>query len=199
VVIPWDRAPAEILARAAASPPAGVRVVGITGPVGAGKSALAARLSACVLSTDDYLPDYDRVPFRERDDPRHADFDLLAAHLACLRRGEPASVPVWSYQSHRREGTRIISPAPVVVVEGIHALYQATRELLDVKVFVEAPPEVRWERWEHLEQTGQRGWGVEAAREFFEQVAEPTFAAFEPEYRLAADCVVSNSHGVPGR
>src|SRR5206468_995088 len=48
-------------------------VIGITGPVGAGKSALARLLSACVVTTDDYLPDYDKVEFHERDLPEKAD------------------------------------------------------------------------------------------------------------------------------
>ena len=43
-----------------------------------------------------------------------------------------------------------------------------------------------------MELTGQRGWGVEKARKFFEEVAEPTFGAAEAGYRAAADIVVVN-------
>jgi uridine kinase len=193
----WPEAPAvlhgvaaSILARSAGV--ARAVVVGITGPVGAGKSLLASRLSACVLSTDDYLPDYDRVPYEQRDDPAHADFDRLRADLELLRRGLPARVPVWSFQTHRREGERKVTPREVVVVEGIHALHERHSDALDLRVFVEAPPGVRWSRWERLESSGQRGWGVEVARRFFDEVAEPTFARFEARYRAAAHYVVRN-------
>ena len=51
---------------------------------------------------------------------------------------------------------------------------------------------MRWSRWETLELTGQRGWGVDKARAYFDQVAEPTFAAAEDQYRACADIVVIN-------
>src|SRR3954452_17705642 len=94
--------------------------------------------------------------------------------------------------SHRREGYREVLPARLVACEGIHALHGSVVPHLDLKIFVEAPREVRWSRWEMLEASGQRGWGVEKAREFFEQVAEPTFATMADAYRGCADIVVVN-------
>jgi uridine kinase len=202
--VQWDRAVEQIAALIAArrlalelSAPlaAGggtVVIVGITGPVGAGKSTLAARLTPCVISTDNYLPDYEDVAYEERDQARHADFERLARDLAALRRGEAVEAPVWSYQTHRREGFVQVASAPVVACEGIHALHGPAAGLLDVKVFVEASADVRWSRWQVLELTGQRGWGVEKARKFFDEVAEPTFSAAEAGYRATADVVVVN-------
>lgn len=174
------------------------RVVGITGPVGAGKSALAARLGGCVVTTDDYLPDYDRTPEHERDLPDSSDLGSLAAHLALLRSNLPATLPVWSFQTHRRESWRTVAPAPLVVVEGIFALHPRVRSQLDLCVFIESDVGVRWARWEHLETTGQRGWGVAYARSFFHAVAEPTFARHAEHYRAAAHVVIRNHTGVPG-
>ena len=195
-VVSMAEAPGVILAHARGLRERGV-VVAIGGPVGAGKSTLARALSACVLSTDDYLPDYERVPEAERDDPGHADIPRLLQDLALLRAGREARAPVWSYATHARSGEKVVTPAPVIVVEGIHALFGPARLAADVGVFVDAPRGVRWERWEYLESTGQRGWGVAAARAFFDGVAEPTFDALRARYVEAAEFLVANGAGVP--
>lgn len=181
-------------------PRGGRAVVGVTGPVGAGKSSLAASLAACVISTDDYLPDYDRVPEAERDEPRHADLARLAENLRDLRAGRSTAAPVWSFHTHARTGERRIHPPSdgLIVVEGLHALHGPVASLLDLAIVVDAHPLVRWARWAHLESIGVRGWGVEKARAFFDAVAEPTFARFRPALLDRADLVVLNDRGIPG-
>lgn len=193
----WDDAPRAIRARI----PAGrVCVIGVTGPVGAGKSHLSRTLRGergIHIATDDYLPDYDKVAYEDRDDPDRADSAALIASLLDLRKGSGTRIPAWSFQTHSRVGYREVGPADLVLVEGIHALHERILPHLDLCVFVEAPPEIRWKRWEHLEATGQRGWGVEVARQFFHSVAEPTFAKFESVYRARAHFIVRNSAGLP--
>jgi uridine kinase len=202
----WSEAPARLAAHAQSLGPAtrlagaGTAesrvVIGITGPVGAGKSTLAAMISRCILATDNYLPDYELVPEAERDEARHADGAALAQNIADLRAGRVARVPRWSFQTHRREGFTQVEPAEIIIVEGIHALAPHALPLLDIAVFVEAPRDVRWRRWEVLESTGKRGWGVEKARTFFGEVAEPTFEKHAALYRAMAHVVVENGAGV---
>lgn len=202
-MLEWASAPGAI-ASMVAGRTGGPVVIGVGGPVGAGKSALAARLGGCVLATDDYLPDYEVVEYERRDLPESADFARLARDLASLRAGRPTRVPVWSFQTHRREGEREVTPPPlgtresVIVVEGIHALHGSIRGVLDLAVFVAAGRGVRWERWAHLERTGVRGWGEVVAREYFDRVAEPTFARYHEEYLASSHVVVLNEDGRPG-
>lgn len=190
--VPWSSAAETILARLGRADPRSVAVVGITGPVGAGKSLLARRLGGSLLATDDYLPDYAIVPYLERDDPRHADLPLLAAHLLDLRAGRVVEAPVWSFFTHRRESSRPLHPAPLIVVEGIHALEPAVRPHLDLAVYIDAPAGIRLQRIEERERAGERGWTIEHVREHFRDVAEPAFAARAPAYRAAADVIVIN-------
>jgi len=172
-----------------------VTLIGITGPVGSGKSHLARQLSPCVLSTDDYLPNYDEVDYEARDLPHIADYTALAANLTALKRGAATQVPVWSFHSHRRESSREVMPHPLVVCEGIHALYAPILPELDIRIFIEAPADIRWSRWERLESSGERGWGVEKARAFFHEVANPTYAKYADTYRALAHIIVSNDSG----
>ena len=167
-------------------------VVGITGPVGSGKTTLAHRLGGTVVSTDHYLPDYAGLPEHERDEPRHADLASLADHLAALRAGAGVEMPEWCFQLHRRIGSRHVEPTGLIVCEGIFALHETVRAHLDVAVYVEADAATRWARWERIEASGERGWGVERARTYFRDVADPTFARHADTYRRAADIVVIN-------
>ena len=178
------------------APPGERTIVGITGPVGAGKSTLAARLSRCVISTDHYLPDYDRTPEPERDLPERSDLARLLADLHSLRAGRPTRIPQWSFHTHSRVGELEVAPHDLIVVEGLHALHETHASGLDIRVFVDAPPSIRWARWENLALTGQRGWGVEETRTFFHTVAEPTFHARAHAYRAGAHLIVSNDAGV---
>ncbi len=173
--------------------------VGITGPVGAGKSSLARALGGTVVSTDGYLPDYEAVTYEQRDLPGHADLQRLSDDIRSLRATGRASVPVWSFLTHRREGYREVEAGDLLVVEGIHALHDLPFAHLDLAVYIEAPAAIRWSRWEALEACGERGWGVEAAREYFERVAEPTFMSLHRTYRDRAGFVVLNSGPHPGR
>lgn len=198
----WAEAPELIRSRAEslrASRGHGLPVVvGITGPAGSGKSTLAARIGGPALSTDQYLPDHGGLPETKRDEPRHAALSLLAEHLDALRRGHGVDAPRWSFHTHRREGILRVEPGAVLVCEGLFALREEVLRLLDLAVYVDAPADLRRLRWEAIERSGGRGWGVRRARRYLELVADPTFERHAHGYRTAADVIVVND-GMEGR
>jgi uridine kinase len=175
-------------------------VVGVTGAVASGKSTFARRLSesvcarrtVAVVSTDHYLPNYDETPEHVRDMPESSDLARLSRDLAELRAGRATEIPQWSFETHSRIGARLVEPAEIIVVEGLHALHERARSHLDLAVFVEAPRDVRWARAVERERAGDRPWPLEYLSHFFEHVAEPTYAKHSALYRNQAHWVVEN-------
>lgn len=195
--VPWHDAVDRILAharrRTAAREPAHrslPAVIGITGPMAAGKSTLAAAFGGLVISTDRYLPDYDRLPEHAWDLPESSDLDRLAADLSRLRGGSPANVPSWSFVTHGRTGEETVEPHAIIVVEGLHALEPRVRAHLDVAVLVDAPRDLRWRRCVERERRGERGWPIEQVERFFAAVADPTFDRHGRVAAADADVVV---------
>lgn len=198
-----DLAPAleHLRARAAAlalTHPRPHLVIGVTGPAGSGKSHLARCLSACIVATDDYLPDYDATPEHLRDLPEHADLPRLRQDLASLAAGNPTRLPTWCFHEHRRTGHRDLHPAGLIVCEGLHALHATLHPVLDLLVYIDAPADARWARIAHRERAGERGWGIDYSRHFFHNVAEPTFERLAPGYQAAAHVIVRNADHTPG-
>jgi uridine kinase len=132
-------------------------VVGIAGGTGSGKTTVAEKLAAampqgrCVtIEHDAYYRDQGHLTPDERatinyDHPSALESSLLAEHLRTLRRGEPVEVPIYDFATHtRRADTRRVSPAPVIIVEGILVFCESSlREQMDVKIFVDTDPDIR--------------------------------------------------------
>lgn len=132
-------------------------IIGIAGGTGSGKSTLTARLrehfgehEVSVINHDSYYKRHDELPYEERcklnyDHPDSFDTELLVEHLKALRRGESVQVPVYDYTIHNRsDETVTVSPAPVVIVEGILIFDSAELcNMMDLKVFVDTDADVR--------------------------------------------------------
>ncbi len=132
-------------------------LIGIAGPSGAGKTALAGRvageLAAPVLSLDHYYHPHSELPLEERarlnfDEPDALDSLLLAAQVGALARGARIEAPVYDFATHARlPQTSPLGPAPFVVVEGLFALYwESVRRHMATRVFVSAADDVCFAR-----------------------------------------------------
>ena len=76
---------------------------------------------------------------------RNLETELLVEHLKLLRQGKAIDCPVYDYSQHNRSDKILhITPSPVILVEGILLLADPrVRELLDIKVYVEADADER--------------------------------------------------------
>jgi uridine kinase len=131
--------------------------VGIAGGTGSGKTTVARRLvealpqnRATILDHDSYYRDRSALTPSERelvnfDHPDALDNDLLLRQLEDLALGKAVQVPVYDFVTHcRRAESRLVHPVAVVIVEGILIFVDATlRRRFDVKIFVDADPDIR--------------------------------------------------------
>ena len=131
-------------------------VIGVAGGSGSGKSTFTNRFKeyfgddVVVLYHDNYYRRQDGVPFEQRvtvnyDHPDSLETELLVEHLKQLKEGKSIECPVYDYTKHNRSSEVIrIDPKPVILVEGILLLADPrVRDLLDIKVYVEADADER--------------------------------------------------------
>lgn len=134
-------------------------VIGLAGGTGSGKTTIAAALvtasaeQAVILPQDAYYRSHPDLPFEQRelinyDEPAAFDTRLLREHLLALMRSEHIERPVYDFGNHVRSAeTVLVQSRAIIVLEGILTLHEpALRELMDVKVFVDAPADERFIR-----------------------------------------------------
>jgi uridine kinase len=135
-------------------------LVGIVGGSGSGKTSIAQELrrrirragaDVLMLDMDAYYAPLELVKARfgegpiNWDHPNAFDLELMALHLAALRRGESIRKPVYDFNTSDRTGwSDLIAPSQVVILEGLllFALPEL-RDQLDLKVFVDTDADVR--------------------------------------------------------
>src|SRR5690606_37273205 len=137
-------------------PPPNV-VLGVARGSGSGKTSVVNRIidevgaeRVAVLRHDRYYHDLRHLPAEYRlavnvDHPSSFDDELFVAHVRALVRGEAVDSPRYDYATFTRyEGRDRVEPRPVVMVEGILLFASAViRELIDVKVYVDADADLR--------------------------------------------------------
>ena len=183
-------------------------IIGIAGGSGSGKSTVARRIaealtpaSVAFIDVDAYYRNHVELTLEERrrlnwDHPDAFDLDLLASHLDALARGEPIEKPVYDFVSHLREPHAVpIATADVVVVDGILLFVDArVRDRCDVKVFVDADPDVRLIRRIRRD-VGKRGRPLEEILEQYLTTVQPMHLQFvEPSKRYADIIVPRGGH-----
>ena len=185
-------------------------VIGVAGGSGSGKTtfvrALASRLpvgKSSIIPFDWYYRSVPDLSYEERcklnyDHPEALDGELLYQHLVALRAGQQVMTPRYDFATHTRENEEVLfEPTPLILVEGILTFaFPNLRELLDLKIFIYAPDDLRFER-RMSRDIKERGRTPESVTQQWQQTVSPMHNEFCGPSMAHADLVISgNSNGM---
>jgi uridine kinase len=174
-------------------------IVGVAGGSGSGKTTVVQQVvqalgaeQVTVIQHDSYYRDRSTVPPEERaslnyDHPDALETSLLVDHLRELRDGRPIEVPVYDFTNHTRLAKTVwAEPRNAVIVEGILILLDpALRDLMDIRVFVDADPDLRVIRRVERD-VSERGRTIESVFDQYLETVRPMHLEFvEPSKRWA--------------
>ncbi|MEO3975138.1 hypothetical protein [Streptomyces sp. CAU 1734] len=168
-----DRAADRTVRELRALPPScgPVRLIGVDGHAGSGKSTFAARLAtalggrggppAPVLHLDDLATHEEPFGWTER---------LLAQVIEPLARGGTARYAPYDWTARRFTGPRPLPAAPVILIEGVGAGRRAVRPHLARLLWMDRSAEESWRRGRDRDGTALTafwdGWTVAEMRHF---------------------------------
>ncbi len=178
-------------------------VIGIAGGSGSGKTTLAHMILERVgpqriayLPHDAYYKDLSALPPNERatinfDHPNSLDNDLLIEHIKRLKQFESVDLPVYDFKTHSRTEKKVhVEPRMIIMVEGILIYAEpALRDLLDVKIFVDTDPDIRFIR--RLDRDiSERGRTTESVIRQYLATVRPMHLEFVEPSKRYADVII---------
>lgn len=178
-----------------------VRIIGITGGSGSGKSTIVRKISEVVndfvfIPQDNYYhsAEYisnENITAYNFDHPDAFDTELLLEHLTDLKAGRPIEMPQYDFVHHRRKDEHVyIEARSLVIIEGLMILYdRRIRDLLDLKIYVDTPDDIRFIR-RLTRDMNERGRTVESVIKQYLEVVRPGHYNFIEPTKEYADIVI---------
>jgi len=178
-------------------------VIGIAGGTGSGKTTVVRKIlnnlpvsKVALLPQDNYYKDSGHLPMEVRqeinfDHPDSLEFDLLVDHVKKLKKGQAVEQPIYSYLTCTRAKETIrIEPCNVIIVEGILIFtHKPLRDLIDIKVFVDADADDRLSRV-ITRDINERGRSVTKVLERYDKTVKPMHLQFIEPTKRYADIIV---------
>lgn len=179
-------------------------IISIAGGTGAGKTTLANLIAeklnpieVVIIQQDSYYKDRSYLPEEERgsvnyDHPSAFESELLIEHLKRLKQNLSIEKPIYDFTTHTRKNeTETIHPARIIVLEVILILENKDlRDLMDIKVFVDTVPDVRFIR--RLQRDIEdRGRSLESIIKQYLETVRPMHLEFVEKSQQYADIIIS--------
>lgn len=178
-------------------------IIGICGGTGSGKTTVANKIletidsdSVALLQQDHYYKEFAHLPVEERarqnfDHPDSIDMDLFVEHLRRLKNGRSIERPVYDFTIDTRSSQTVrVDARPVVIVEGILIFEnKPLRDLMDIKIFVDTDPDLRFIRRLRRDIT-ERGRTVESVINRYLATVRPMHLEFVEPSKRYADVII---------
>lgn len=178
-----------------------VRIIGITGGSGSGKTTIVNKIAEIVpdfqfIPQDNYYKSAEHISNRNItafnfDHPSAFDNELIYRHLAALKAGETIEMPQYDFVNHRRAAETIrVNPSKLIVFEGIMILFEKEiRDLIDLKVYVDTPDDIRFIRRLRRD-VKERGRTQDSVVRQYLEVVRPGHYQFVEPTKAYADLIV---------
>ena len=185
-------------------------IIGIAGGSGSGKSTITRKVIEAagtehtgVIVQDNYYLDQSDLTFEQRvltnyDHPHAFDWALMIAQIDDLRNGLPIKMPLYDFALHTRSSETIrVTPAKVIVVEGLFALYDKTlRDMMTMRIYVDTDPDVRFIR-RLTRDISERGRTMESVIEQYKSTVRPMHNQFIEPTKRYADVILPHGANEP--
>ena len=178
-----------------------VKIIGISGGSGSGKTTIVRQIAEVVpdfvcIAQDSYYKsaefmDNQHITAFNFDHPSAFDTDLMVEQLRALKRGQSIRVPVYDFVHHRRSPETVeVAPRRLVLFEGIMVFVDPrVRELLDLKLYVDTPDDIRFIR--RLQRDiKERGRTLESVVRQYLEVVRPGHLEFIEPTKAYADLII---------
>ncbi|MEN0005441.1 MAG: uridine kinase [Bacteroidota bacterium] len=181
-------------------------IIGITGGSGSGKTTLLSKLKQrfeqyqmCVISQDDYYRPreeqlIDDQGVKNFDLPDSIDQEAFVKDIERLIAGEVVCRQEYTFNNAEKTAQLLtFEPAPIIIVEGLFVFHlEAVRDLLDIKVFLDAKENLKVIRRIKRDQM-ERNYPLDDVLYRYEHHVLPTFERYIRPYRDEADIIINNN------
>lgn len=178
-------------------------LIGIAGGTGAGKTLVAQSISedlgsddVVIVEQDSYYKDLRVIPLGERemrnfDHPDAFDRDLLRTQLEALVGGREVDMPSYDMRTHTRSQESLrVKPRRIMILDGLLILDDpALRQLMDIKLYVDADPDIRFIRRLKRDLT-ERGRTLDQVIRQYESTVRPMHLQFVEPSKRYADLII---------
>jgi uridine kinase len=179
--------------------------IGIAGGTASGKTSVANELiknlnqeKVTLVNLDSYYIDLSHLDLEERkkfnfDHPDSIDWNLVYQNLYNLFKLKEVYKPVYSFSLYNRtQDFEVLEPAKIVILEGLFALYKKElRSLMDLKIFVSAPDDIRLIR-RIKRDVSERGRDIDSIIEQYLNFVRPMYIEYIKPTKNYADIIIQN-------
>lgn len=178
-------------------------IIGVAGGTASGKTTVSRKILQTVganhiayIDHDAYYRDLSHLPLEERqkvnfDHPDSLENALMIAHLQTLLQGQTVEIPVYDFAQYiRTSQLNRVESRRVILVEGILIFVdKELREMMDIKIYVDAPPDLRFIR-RLKRDIAERGRSVNHVIEQYLETVRPMHQEFVEPSKHFADVII---------